>query len=313
MAKIKIGIIGCKNMGGKHLNVLRQHFSDQVEVAGILNSTPESTRQKAIELNVPAFLSLHDITPENVDAVIISTPVTYHYACAKHCLQKSIPCLLEKPFALNEKECVELNQLANIHNTPLLIGYTELYNPAVQAANNLLDGHSIRKIKAIRTSKSYGSNTDSTIISNLMSHDFSVTLMLCSMKPENITDIFVTFDPQRNLQSYAGAKILFDNEMKLKCEADITPDKEPMRIMQITDAENNVFKIDFPDRVLSVNGQETTIAGNSLAIELEDFIACINSGKKPFASAEKALDIEKISWLVEQQLKACALKKASME
>jgi predicted dehydrogenase len=37
MCKLKVAIIGCRNMGQKHLKTLREDFADQVEIAGILN------------------------------------------------------------------------------------------------------------------------------------------------------------------------------------------------------------------------------------------------------------------------------------
>ena len=43
MGKIKIAIIGCNNMGQKHLKTLRENFADRVEIVGILNSTEESS------------------------------------------------------------------------------------------------------------------------------------------------------------------------------------------------------------------------------------------------------------------------------
>lgn len=55
MDKLRIAVVGCNNMGKKHVAVLRGHFADRVEIAGILNSSVESSARVAAELNVPYF------------------------------------------------------------------------------------------------------------------------------------------------------------------------------------------------------------------------------------------------------------------
>jgi predicted dehydrogenase len=74
MKKLRIAIIGCHNMGKKHLNILQEYFADAAEVVGILNSTPESSARQAAELGLAYFNSLADITSDKVDGVIIATP-----------------------------------------------------------------------------------------------------------------------------------------------------------------------------------------------------------------------------------------------
>ena len=69
MDKLRIAVVGCKNMGKKHVAVLRGHFADRVEIAGILNSSAESSARVAAELNVPYFKNLDDIDRETADAV----------------------------------------------------------------------------------------------------------------------------------------------------------------------------------------------------------------------------------------------------
>lgn len=83
MDKLRIAVVGCKNMGKKHVAVLRGHFADRVEIAGILNSSAESSARVAAELNVPYFKNLDDIDRETADAVIVATPG--HNPCRNRC------------------------------------------------------------------------------------------------------------------------------------------------------------------------------------------------------------------------------------
>ncbi|EGU60032.1 oxidoreductase domain protein [Vibrio nigripulchritudo ATCC 27043] len=54
---------------------------------------------------------------ESVDGVVVSSPHTAHFACAKPCLQKGIPCIIEKPLTADIKQARELVSLAESNNT----------------------------------------------------------------------------------------------------------------------------------------------------------------------------------------------------
>lgn len=50
MGKIRLAIIGCGNMGKKHLSVLQSLYTSKVEISGILNSSLASSEKTAKEL-----------------------------------------------------------------------------------------------------------------------------------------------------------------------------------------------------------------------------------------------------------------------
>ncbi|MBR2033969.1 MAG: Gfo/Idh/MocA family oxidoreductase, partial [Alphaproteobacteria bacterium] len=131
MKKLRIAIVGCKNMGRKHLSCLQEHFADRVKISGILNSTFTSTQIAAQELGVRAFEGIQKINHKNTDAVIVATPTENHYETAKILLNKNFPLLVEKPFSETFEQCLELSKIAKDKKIPLLVGHTENYNPAV--------------------------------------------------------------------------------------------------------------------------------------------------------------------------------------
>ena len=88
---IRLAIVGCRNMGKKHLEIIRENFSNETEVVGILNSTKESTVAVATEVGVKALESLDDINKDSVDAVIVATPAENHFATAANLIKKQIP------------------------------------------------------------------------------------------------------------------------------------------------------------------------------------------------------------------------------
>lgn len=66
MKKLRIAVIGCNNMGTKHINILRENFADEVEIAGILNRN--TTQEKASKLGVHGFDSIDEIKLETTNA-----------------------------------------------------------------------------------------------------------------------------------------------------------------------------------------------------------------------------------------------------
>jgi len=99
MRKLRMAIIGCRNMGQKHLRTLQEYFADQVEVVGILNSSLESTKACAVKLDVPYFTNIEEINKNKVDAVIVATPGITHAKIGEKLLLRGISCLIEKPMA----------------------------------------------------------------------------------------------------------------------------------------------------------------------------------------------------------------------
>ena len=283
MKKLRIAIIGCKNMGRKHLAVLREHFAEQVKIAGILNSTPESTAVAAAELGVPALESLEKINRRKVDAAIIATPAENHYQTAKVLLAKKIPLLIEKPFAANDEQCLALIKLAEKNNVPILIGHTENYNPAVLKLKELLTAP-LKSIAAVRTSQT-GDRRQALVISELMIHDLAIVNALL---PGSWTLGRLDKNPEYRWDEHAVIELKYECGTIVRLEALRRPDSPVERRMRLIDMQNNIWQIDFLERRLMKNGEVLCASGNSLAAELEDFIRMATEGTLPLVSAEEA-------------------------
>ena len=284
MTKLKVAIIGCKNMGRKHLNILREHFADEVEIAGILNSRPETTTAAAKELGVKAFASLDDITLQNVDAAIISTPAESHFAITKELLQRHIPLLVEKPFAISTAECLELKQLAEQNKTAVLVGHTENYNPAVIAMLQDIR-RPVKSIEGIRTSCNPGFK-ETHVISELMIHDLAIVNALLPQTPNHEK---VSKDSRYRWDEQAIVELEYADGATVKIEA-VRADVPIERWMKMVDANDTLYEIRFRERQLLKNGREISCSGDSLVSEIGDFLSMVQNGTRPHISLEEACD-----------------------
>ena len=67
----------------------------------------------------------------DIDAIIVATPVRYHYKLALASLKAVKHVFIEKPMASTSAQCWELNELAKVKKLTLLVGHTFVYTSAV--------------------------------------------------------------------------------------------------------------------------------------------------------------------------------------
>lgn len=279
---LKIAIVGCNNMGKKHLDVLQENYAGEVEIAGIMNSTPESSKKKALELNVSYFNSLDEIIKSKVDGVIIATPATTHQELAEKLLRHGIPCMIEKPLAPKIKDCEAIIQAASEGKAPLLVGHLENFNPAVIKFKEMLNAP-IKSLKAIRTSRGNNRKRDVSVVQELMIHDLAIVVSLLGNEPSKIA---VSKNPEYDWQHQAKVEMQYGSVPVFleACIGDVTHE----RLMEVIDEQNNIYQIDFINKILNKNGEVLAQDGNSLVNELGNFINTIKKTEAPFVSGEEA-------------------------
>ena len=80
------------------------------------------------------------LADQEVDAVVIATPVVTHYELAKQALSAGKHVFVEKPQAQSSAEAEELAALAQEQGLVLMPGYLLLYHPALQRLKEVIDG-----------------------------------------------------------------------------------------------------------------------------------------------------------------------------
>ncbi len=295
MQKLRLAIIGCNNMGKKHLNILRQHFASYVDVVGILNSTPESTARRAAELDIGYFNSLDEITSAKVDGAIISTPAITHAAIGKELLHRGIPCLIEKPLGTTMVECRQLTKAAEESKEVLLVGHSENFNPAVIRLKKELR-LPIKRINAVRTSRNCSNHTGISAVQELMIHDLAIVYSLLGGK-----NISTSLSKRGDLswENHAVSSIKYPAGAVVTLEA-LRADVEVQRFMDLEDEEGNKFHIDFLSRSLSKNGSELCSGGDTLVNELSNFIGCLQKVEQPLVGGKEASEILRLCLIIEK-------------
>ena len=149
---IKVAVIGAGMMGKNHLKTYKN--LPNFELVGVYDIFSDAANAAADAFGIKAFSSLEEVAA-NVDAVSVVTTSVTHAEVGEFFLNKGIHCLIEKPLATTEDECLRLINAAKTNNVTLLVGHIEQFNPAVEQLHKILtDKSEICSLEARRMSMS---------------------------------------------------------------------------------------------------------------------------------------------------------------
>jgi predicted dehydrogenase len=136
MSKIRVAVIGVGNWGRNHARSVAA--LPNAELAAICDV--DGTALAALSSRYPGvpLVSTAEEAFELSDAVVIATPAADHADLAKQAVQRGLPALVEKPFALSAAEATEVAELAAARNVPIVVGHLLVFHPAVERLKQML-------------------------------------------------------------------------------------------------------------------------------------------------------------------------------
>lgn len=145
---IKVGLIGCGGIAGKHLSELSR--ASGCEIYALCDIKPDRLKANGEKYNVPEerrFTDFHDLInlPE-VDAVDICTPNCWHVPMAKAAVAMGKPFCCEKPLGISYDETLELEKMADEKGIKSMVCFSYRFLPAVRYAKHLVDEGKIGKV-----------------------------------------------------------------------------------------------------------------------------------------------------------------------
>jgi 1,5-anhydro-D-fructose reductase (1,5-anhydro-D-mannitol-forming) len=130
MDRIRWGIVGCGDVTEVKSGPGFQHADGSALVA-VMRRDRAKADDYARRHGVPR---VHDtaaalIDDPGVDAVYIATPPSSHHALALRAAAARKPCLVEKPMAMNHRECLEMIDAFRSAGAPLWVAYYRRAQP----------------------------------------------------------------------------------------------------------------------------------------------------------------------------------------
>lgn len=175
MTVLKTGLIGAGVFGGYHAGKIAE--SDLTDFIGVFDPDVERCAALAAKHGVRGFGGQSSLLNE-VDAVIVACPATYHEAVVSEALALGCHVMVEKPLALTGNGALDLASRAEAAGTILQVGHQERF---VLQAMGLFDiPETPLELTAVRSGPPApdGRAGDVSVIWDLMIHDLDMAAKL---------------------------------------------------------------------------------------------------------------------------------------
>ena len=336
-----IAVIGC-GYWGKHYVRITNQLRDVNCVVVCDQSLEALEKIKKQYVNIETTTSVESVCKNNnVDAVIIVVPATYHKLVTIQCLKAGKHVLVEKPLTTNVQDGEEVVTLAKQMNKKLLVGHTFLYNDRVKMVKEILEKKTLGPIHTMyaqRTNLGPVRN-DTSVLWDLAPHDISIFQYLtngvlptkvsangsCILPSSKHVDVaFITLYYPNNLIGNIHVSWLDPHKVrtvtlvtnKARLLIDDVNNTEPVRIFykqSVDDVENDMMKSSstttaIPSVPYSFRDGEISSPpvkqSEPLTNQVLDYIdCCLNNMKQPISDGKLGLDVVKILSAAEESIK----------
>lgn len=287
---IRVGVIGVGYLGKHHARIYS--VLDGVELTAVADTDRDKAAEIAASYGCRSFSDYTDLLTL-CDAVSIVTPTTTHYGIAMDCLKAGKDVLVEKPITEGLDEGEDLIREATRENLILQVGHLERYNPGVVTASGM-----IREpwfVEAERLSPFTGRGTDVDVTLDLMIHDIDIVTSIVQSKVSDIRAAGQSVLTKKI--DLAKVWLEFENGCKAMITASrLSPEKQRrLTVFQkdsfvSVDYQNGEVRHYFEDGTdMSFDILRPEIR-EPLKEELQDFIHCVKSRRRPKVSGREALD-----------------------
>ena len=185
----RIGLVGVGTLGARHAQALAAIAAAPdapLAFAGVFDLRKERAEAAAKTHGVSACPTLAALL-DAVDGVVIATPTVAHREAALAALAAGRGVFVEKPIAESVESASAI--VAAAGRTPLAVGHSERFNPAVRAASGI--ARRPRSLEARRLAGFSPRATDVDVVLDLMIHDIDLALALTGEKPVKVHAIGV--------------------------------------------------------------------------------------------------------------------------
>jgi predicted dehydrogenase len=171
--RIRVAVAGCGEFGRNHARVYRE--IPGTELVGVVDLDQERAEKIAAEFgtrNLGSIEALRGI----VDAVSVAVPTISHAEVGCQLMEMGLDVLVEKPIAKNISEADTLVAEARRCGRILQVGHVERFNPAVLAAEPILNRPLFFEVHRLGVFTPRSLDVD--VIYDLMIHDLDILLAL---------------------------------------------------------------------------------------------------------------------------------------
>ena len=135
MDRVKVGIIGVGYLGTQHARILS--YLEEAELKAVADVDFQKAMQIGNRHGVGYYQNYEDMLDE-IDAAVVATPTSEHFAISLNLLRRGKPVLVEKPIAETVEQAEQLVAAASSNGLVFQVGHLERFNPAVEAVETMI-------------------------------------------------------------------------------------------------------------------------------------------------------------------------------
>jgi len=319
---LAVAVVGCGYWGP---NLIRNFYeNDQAELVAVCDLDPKKLSKIAKRypnvLTTDAYQDL--LNHSGIDAIAIATPVHTHFPLAKQALEAGKHVLVEKPMAMNSKECVELIALAEERKLILMVDHTFVFHGAVRRIKQEVDSGALGELlyfDSVRINLGLF-QSDINVVWDLAPHDLSIMDYIVGKAPRTI-HATGSCHAGNGLEDIAYITVTFENDLIAhfhvswlspvkvrqilvggKSRMIVYDDLEPMEKLRIYDKGITVGEPESDEqRYANLVGYRVgdMMAPNldlteALKIEIGHFVDCVLNKQRPITDGQAGLRVVQI-------------------
>ncbi len=259
------------------------------------------------------------LTDPGIDAVVIATPVSTHYALAKTALEHGKHVLVEKPITRSAAEAEELIALAQRNGCVLMVDHTFVYTGAVRKMKEIVDAGELGELHyldAVRVNLGLFQH-DIDVLWDLAPHDLSILTHLVPDRPQAVSAVGADHTGS-GFADVAYMTLHYPNNFLAHLHVNwLSPVKirqmligGSRRMLVYNDMEPSE-KVCVYDRGISINTRESVYQTlvdyrtgdmwapkvefrEALAVECEHFVACVRGKTAPWTDGAAGLQVVRL-------------------
>jgi predicted dehydrogenase len=327
---IGVGVVGAGRWGPQHIRIFGELPGARVAMAADLSAE----RLAAVRAQPGGVATTTDyrelLRADDVDAVVVATPVWNHARLAREALRAGKHVLVEGPLAASGAECEELIRLAAGRGRVLMVGHTFLYHPAVLLLRDLVAGGEIGEVQFAHAQRlNLGLvRRDVNVLWDLAPHDLSILLFVLGVEPtavaargyahvhagvEDVAYIDVAFSEAQSaaihvswLHPYQVRRLTLIGSKRMVVYDDV----EPLEQVRLYDRGIDILPRSDRSRSrelqLSYRNGGVSVppvpAGEPLRLECAHFLDCIRNGTTPCTDGAHGLQVVRALELADASL-----------
>ncbi len=186
MNPLRVAVFGAGAWGRNHVrNVANLPDCDLVAVCDVCNQ-----RREAVARQYPSAKTTADPGEafDLAEAAVIATPAAAHAGLAQMAIERGLPILVEKPFALSVEDAESVAEAAGARGVPVVVGHLLLFHPAVTQLKQLISAGELGDVYYLYSQRvNLGQvRPDENALWSFGPHDASVALDLLEALPVKV-------------------------------------------------------------------------------------------------------------------------------